>query len=91
MGLRVTTNVAALNTHRVLARTDQATTASLRRLSSGLRITSAADDAAGLAISEGLRAQVRGMTVAVRNTQDGIGVVRSADGALGEVYAVRKW
>ncbi|MBM7807668.1 flagellin [Geodermatophilus bullaregiensis] len=88
MGLRVTTNVAALNTHRVLARTDQATTASLRRLSSGLRITSAADDAAGLAISEGLRAQVRGMTVAVRNTQDGIGVVRTADGALGEVSAV---
>jgi flagellin len=88
MGLGVVTNVAALNAHRVLARTDQAATVSLRRLSSGLRIGSAADDAAGLAVSEGLRAQVRGMTVAVRNVQDGIGVVRTADGALEEVSAV---
>ena len=88
MGLGVVTNVAALNAHRALARTDQAATVSLRRLSSGLRIGSAADDAAGLAVSEGLRAQVRGMTVAVRNVQDGIGVVRTADGALEEVSAV---
>jgi flagellin len=88
MGLGIVTNVAALNAHRVLARTDQAATVSLRRLSSGLRIGSAADDAAGLAVSEGLRAQVRGMTVAVRNVQDGIGVVRTADGALEEVSAV---
>ncbi len=88
MGLGIVTNVTALNAHRVLARTDQAATVSLRRLSSGLRIGSAADDAAGLAVSEGLRAQVRGMTVAVRNVQDGIGVVRTADGALEEVSAV---
>jgi flagellin-like hook-associated protein FlgL len=88
VGLGVVTNVPALNTHRALARTDRAEVASLRRLSSGLRITSAADDAAGLVIAEGLRAQVRGMTVAVRNTQDGIGVVRVADGALEQVTAV---
>jgi flagellin len=88
MGLGVVTNVAALNTHRALAQNEQAATATLRRLSSGLRIGSAADDATGLAISEGLRAQVRGMTVAVRNTQDGIGVVRTADGALEEVSAL---
>ncbi len=88
MGASAVTNVAALGAARALAHTDQATTASLRRLSTGLRVDRAADDAAGLAISEGLRAQVGGMTVAVRNTRDGIGVLRTADGALGEVSAV---
>lgn len=82
MGLRVTTNVAALNAHRTLAQTDHATTASLRRLSTGLRIAGAADDATGLGISEGLRSQIGGMTQAVRNTGDGIDLLRTADGAL---------
>ncbi len=88
MGMAVLTNVAALNAYGALARTGDSMTSSLRRLSSGSRITRAADDAAGLAISETLRAQIRGMTQAVRNTQDGISLVRTADGALGETVAI---
>ncbi|MGY1710864.1 flagellin [Geodermatophilus sp. SYSU D00758] len=84
----VTTHVAALDAHRALGRTEQTVATSLRRLSSGLRITRAADDAAGLAVSEGLRAQVRGTAQAVRNAQDGLGLVRVADGALDGVTAV---
>ncbi|MGY1697869.1 flagellin [Geodermatophilus sp. SYSU D00814] len=86
--MRIATNVAAVRAHTALERTDRSVTASLRRLSSGLRITGAADDAAGLAVSEGLRARTRGATVAVRNAQDGIGVVRTADGALDGVQAI---
>ncbi|MGY2067032.1 flagellin N-terminal helical domain-containing protein [Blastococcus sp. SYSU DS0619] len=86
--MRIATNVAALNASRLLRQTDDGMTTTLRRLSSGLRITSAADDAAGLGISEGLRAQSRGMTQAVRNAQDGISVVRTAEGALTEVSAM---
>ena len=82
MGMSVVTNVSAVTAHRTLAMTDNSMTKSLERLSSGLRITRAADDAAGLAISQGLRAQVSGIAQAVRNTQDGISVVRTADGAL---------
>jgi flagellin len=88
MGMGVVTNVSALTAHRTLAQTDRATSRSLERLSSGYRINRAADDAAGLAISEGLRAQVGGMTRAVRNSQDGISVVQTAEGALGETTAV---
>jgi flagellin-like hook-associated protein FlgL len=88
VGLSVATNVAALNTYGSLARSDQAMQTSLRRLSTGLRITTSADDAAGLSISEGLRSQISGMRQAVRNAQDGIGVVRTAEGALGETTAI---
>jgi flagellin-like hook-associated protein FlgL len=86
--MRITTNVAAINASRVLAQTNDSLTTSLRRLSTGHRITSAADDAAGLSISEGLRSQVRGTAVAIRNAQDGVNVVRTAEGALHEVSAL---
>jgi flagellin-like hook-associated protein FlgL len=88
MGMSVVTNVPALSAHRSLLRSDGAMTRALERLSSGLRINRAADDAAGLAISQNLRAQVTGLGQAARNAQDGINVVRTADGALEEVTAV---
>ena len=86
MVLTVNTNVAALAAYRSLAVTDVQTTRSLEKLSSGMRINRAADDAAGLAISEGLRAQIGGFKVALRNTQDGISVVQTAEGALTETH-----
>jgi len=82
MGMSVNTNVAALNSYRNLSVTNDQMGKSLERLSSGFRINRAADDAAGLAISEGLRSQIGGMKQAVRNTQDGISVVQTAEGAL---------
>ncbi len=84
MGLRINTNVPAFNTARVLQRSTLDLNKSLERLSSGLRINRAADDAAGLAIAEGFRAQVRGTAVAQRNSQDGISLVQTAEGALSE-------
>ncbi|MGY1690631.1 flagellin N-terminal helical domain-containing protein [Geodermatophilus sp. SYSU D01105] len=84
----MTTNVAALTAARVLSHTNDSLTTAVRRLATGQRVTSAADDAAGLSISEGLRAESRGMRQAVRNAQDGINVVRTAEGALGEVSAL---
>ena len=85
MGLRINTNVAALNTSRILRRSSLSLNKSLERLSSGLRINRAADDAAGLAIAEGLNSRVRGYQVAQRNAQDGISLVQIAEGALSEV------
>lgn len=82
MGLRINTNIAALNTSRILRRSTLALNKSLERLSSGLRINRAADDAAGLAIAEGLRSVVLGSQVAQRNAQDGISLVQTAEGAL---------
>tara|TARA_R110001592_G_scaffold249523_2_gene512014 strand:+ start:557 stop:1375 length:819 start_codon:yes stop_codon:yes gene_type:complete len=84
MGLRINTNVPALNTSRALDRSTRELNRSLERLSSGLRINRAADDAAGLAIAEGFRTQVRGAQVAQRNAQDGISLVQTAEGALSE-------
>ncbi|MBX3176511.1 MAG: flagellin FliC [Candidatus Hydrogenedentes bacterium] len=84
MGLRINTNVAAINTSRILRKNTLALNKSLERLSSGLRINRAADDAAGLAIAEGFRSQVRGTRVAARNAQDGINLVQTAEGALTE-------
>lgn len=84
MGLRINTNVPALNSARTLDRSTRALDSSLERLSSGLRINRAADDAAGLAIAEGFRTSVRGAQVAQRNSQDGISLVQTADGALSE-------
>ncbi|HYH25368.1 MAG TPA: flagellin, partial [Blastococcus sp.] len=75
--MSVNTNVAALNSYRNLSVTNDQMGKSLERLSSGFRINRAADDAAGLAISEGLRSQIGGMKQAVRNTQDGISVVQT--------------
>ena len=88
MGLSVVGNTTAMSAHRSLGTTDRAVRTSLERLSSGLRINRAADDAAGLAISEGLRSQIGGMRQAVRNTQDGMSVVQTAEGALAESTSV---
>jgi flagellin-like hook-associated protein FlgL len=88
VGLRVNTNIAALNAYRNLSVTDGQMSKSLEKLSSGFRINRAADDAAGLAISEGLRSQIGGLKVAVRNTQDGISVVQTAEGALTETHSI---
>ena len=88
MGMQINTNIGALNAYRNLSATQSNLDKSLEKLSSGLRINRAADDAAGLAISEGLRSQVGGLKVAARNAQDGISVVQTAEGALGEVHSV---
>ncbi len=88
MGLRVNNNIAAFNAYRNLSATDVQMSKSLEKLSSGLRINRAADDAAGLAISEGLRAQTGGLKVAVRNAQDGVSVVQTAEGALTETHSI---
>lgn len=84
MGLRINTNVPALNSARTLDRSTRALNRSLERLSGGLRINRAADDASGLAVAEGFRTEVLGAQVAQRNAQDGISLVQTADGALGE-------
>jgi flagellin len=88
MGLRINTNVEAFNSYRNLSSTQGAMAKSLEKLSSGYRINRAADDAAGLAISEGLRSQVGGLKTAVRNAQDGVSVVQTAEGALTEVHSM---
>ncbi|MEV0896859.1 flagellin [Actinoplanes sp. NPDC049802] len=85
MGLRINQNIAAQNAYRNLSVTDNQMSKSLEKLSSGYRINRASDDAAGLSISEGLRAQTGGLKVAVRNAQDAISVVQTAEGALNEV------
>ncbi len=85
MGLRVNTNIAALNAQRNLSSITLRLNSSYRRLSTGLRITTAADDAAGLASSERLRAQIRSLDQAKRNANDGISLVQTAEGSLGEV------
>jgi flagellin len=83
--LVVNSNITALNTQRNLNRSQGDLTTSLQRLSSGLRINSAKDDAAGLAIADRMTAQVRGLNQAVRNANDGISVAQVAEGALGEI------
>jgi flagellin len=88
MGLRINQNIAAFNSYRNLTVTDGQMSKSLEKLSSGFRINRAADDAAGLAISEGLRAQTGGLKVAVRNAQDGVSVVQTAEGALSESHSI---
>ncbi len=85
MGLRIYNNVEAQNAHRQLSSTNMKMTSSMERLASGLRINRAADDAAGLAVSEEMRTQIRGMRVASRNALDGVSLVQVADGALGGV------
>jgi flagellin len=88
MGLYVNTNIAAMNAYRNLSSSNDAMTQSLQRLSSGYRINSASDDAAGLAISEGLQSQIGGLTQAVQNTQDATSVVQTAEGALNESTSI---
>jgi len=88
MGLRINQNIAAMNAYRNLSVTDNQMSKSLEKLSSGFRINRAADDAAGLSISEGLRSQIGGLKVAVRNAQDGVNVAQTADGALNETTSI---
>ncbi|MEV6923097.1 flagellin [Dactylosporangium sp. NPDC051485] len=88
MGLRINNNIAAQNAYRNLSVTDSQMGKSLEKLSSGYRINRAADDAAGLSVSEGLRSQIGGLKVAVRNAQDGISVVQTAEGALTETHSI---
>ena len=85
MAISVNTNLFSLNAQRSLAGSQASLATSMQRLSSGLRINSAADDAAGLAISQRMSAQVRGMNVAIRNANDGISLAQTADGALASV------
>jgi flagellin len=88
MSLRINTNVEAFNAHRNLEGTSNKLAKSMERLSSGLRINRAADDAAGLAISEKLRGQIGGLNQARRNVQDGISLVQTAEGSLTEVHSM---
>ena len=88
MGLRIQNNVEAFNTHRQLTATGVAASKSMEKLSSGYRINRAADDAAGLAISEKMRGQIGGLAQAQRNAQDGISLVQTAEGALTEVHSM---
>ncbi|HEY6889000.1 flagellin [Solirubrobacter ginsenosidimutans] len=88
MGLRIQNNVEAFNTHRQLTATASAASKSMEKLSSGYRINRAADDAAGLAISEKMRGQIGGLAQAQRNAQDGISLVQTAEGALTEVHSM---
>ncbi|AIQ55153.1 flagellin N-terminal helical domain-containing protein [Paenibacillus sp. FSL R7-0331] len=81
-------NVAALNTHRQLATNTTNTNKNIEKLSSGLRINRAGDDAAGLAISEKMRGQIRGLDQATRNAQDGISLIQTAEGALSETHSI---
>ncbi len=88
MGLRINQNIGAINAYRNLSNTESAFGKSLEKLSSGFRINRAADDAAGLVISESLRSQIGGLKVATRNAQDGVSFVQTAEGALTEVHSM---
>jgi len=86
--MRINHNIAALNTHRQLSVNNTGVQKSLEKLSSGLRINRAGDDAAGLAISEKMRGQIRGLETAQRNAQDGISLIQTAEGALNETHSI---
>jgi flagellin len=88
MGLRIQNNIEAFNTHRQLSATASQASKSMEKLSSGYRINRAADDAAGLGISEKMRGQIGGLAQAQRNAQDGISLVQTAEGALSEVHSM---
>lgn len=86
--MRINTNVSALNTHRQMGINNNAATKSMEKLSSGMRINRAGDDAAGLSISEKMRSQIAGLDQAARNAQDGISYIQTAEGALTEVSSM---
>lgn len=86
--MRINHNIAALNTYRQLSAASTAQSKSMEKLSSGLRINRAGDDAAGLAISEKMRGQIRGLEQASRNAQDGISLIQTAEGALNETHSI---
>src|SRR5690554_862557 len=86
--MRINNNLMAMNTHRQLGMANAAGSRSMEKLSSGYRINRAGDDAAGLSISEKMRGQIRGLTQASRNSQDGISLIQTAEGALTETHAI---
>jgi flagellin len=86
--MRINQNVAAFNAYRNLTNTQNQLSSSLEKLSSGFRINRAADDASGLVRSENLRSQIGGLKVAIRNAQDGISVIQTAEGALTETHSI---
>ncbi|TCT14019.1 flagellin [Natranaerovirga pectinivora] len=86
--MRINNNLQAMNTHRQLGMNNLAASKSTEKLSSGFRINRAADDAAGLAVSEKMRAQIKGLNQASRNAQDGISLIQTAEGALNETHAI---
>jgi flagellin len=88
MSLRINQNVDAMAAHRFLSQTSEKISQSMERLSSGLRINKAADDAAGLGISEKMRGQINGLAQAQRNIQDGVSMVQTAEGNLDEVHSI---
>src|SRR5258706_238614 len=85
MPLTINTNIVSLNAQRNLNTSQGSLAVSMQRLSSGLRVNSAKDDAAGLAIAERMNSQVRGMNVAIRNANDAISLSQTAEGALGKI------
>ncbi|XQN34390.1 flagellin, partial [Sporosarcina psychrophila] len=86
--MRINHNIAALNTHRQLNTATTNQSKSMEKLASGLRINKAGDDAAGLAISEKMRGQIRGLDQASKNSQDGISMIATAEGALNETHDI---
>src|SRR5678816_2167528 len=88
MALTVQTNVSSLGAQRNLYKNQKALNNSINRLSSGLRVNTAADDAAGLAVSESMKAQIRSYTVAERNASDGVSMAQTAEGALGQIHDI---
>jgi len=86
--MRINNNIMAMNTYRQLSITNSNASKSMEKLSSGLRINRAGDDAAGLSISEKMRAQIRGLTMASKNAQDGISLIQTAEGALNETHSI---
>lgn len=86
--MRINQNISAMNTYSRLTAANNAKSSSLAKLSSGLRINKAGDDAAGLAISEKMRGQISGLKQAIRNSQDGISLIQTAEGALSETHAI---
>lgn len=81
----INTNIASLNSQRMLSRTNDSLSSAMERLSSGLRVNSAKDDAAGLAIADRMTSQIRGMTVAMRNANDGISMAQTAEAGMGNI------
>ncbi|MCL5935561.1 MAG: flagellin, partial [Firmicutes bacterium] len=86
--MRINHNIAALNTYRQLSNNELIGSKSLEKLSSGLQINKAADNAAGLAISEKMRGQIRGLNQATSNAQNGISMIQTAEGALNETHSI---
>src|SRR5690554_7357833 len=86
--MRINNNIMAMNANRALGINNSGTAKSLEKLSSGFRINRAGDDAAGLAISEKMRAQIRGLNMASKNSQDAISLVQTAEGALTETHSI---